>query len=146
MKWIKNDRGLSLIEILAATVLISIITLLAFDIVNASQKQRVEQTKEGQQINDAAYVLKVITKDIRNTGEIDFSTTNEYVFHLHENNEKVTYKYVNKELFRGSQLIANKVEGFHLEPIVLDSSIKLSFSINGHAYEASLSYRKGSTS
>jgi prepilin-type N-terminal cleavage/methylation domain-containing protein len=143
MKWIKNDRGLSLIEILAATVLISIITLLAFDIVNASQKQSVEQTKEGQQINDAAYVLKVITKDIRKTSKVEIKPNNEYIFHLHETGQQVIYKYVNNELLRNDQLLANHIEDFEIKPIELNSYIDVSFSINSQAYKASIAYRKG---
>ena len=143
MKWIKNSRGVSLIEILAATVLISIISLLVFDIVNASQKQSIEQTKEGQQINDAAYVLKVITKDVRKTSKVEFKPNNEYVFHLHESSKQVIYKYVNNELFRNDQLLANRVEGFEIKSTDQNSYIDVSFSINSQAYKASVAYRKG---
>ena len=144
MKWIKNNRGVSLIEVLAAILLITIVSLLAFDIVNASKKQSVEQTKEGQQINDAAYVLKVVTKDVRKSSKVEILPDNEYIFHLHETSQKVTYKYVNNELLRNGQLLANHVNGFELKSIEENAYIDVSFTINSQAYKATLAYRKGS--
>ena len=145
MGWINNRRGLSLVELLATVVLVSIILVIVFSIVVSSQNQNIEQTKEGQQINDAAYILKLITKDARNTKQIEL-LSNAYEFKLHENLGSVSiyYEYKNDELYRNNQLIGNKVKEFKVT--VNDKYVDISFLLNGQAYKASLSYRKGSSS
>lgn len=63
--FIKNTRGMTLIEILAVTVITSIIAILIFSIIQSSVTQQVQQTKEAANLRDITYALKVVTKDIR---------------------------------------------------------------------------------
>ena len=85
----------------------------------------------------------MITKDIRKTSKVEIKPNNEYIFHLHETGQQVIYKYVNNELLRNDQLLANHIEDFEIKPIELNSYIDVSFSINSQAYKASIAYRKG---
>lgn len=62
---IKNMRGMTLVEILAVTVITSIIAILVFSLIQSSIKQQIQQTKETGDLNDITYALKVVTKDIR---------------------------------------------------------------------------------
>ena len=62
---LKSTRGMTLVEILAVTVITSIIAILVFSLIQSSIKQQVQQTKETSNLNDITYALKVVTKDIR---------------------------------------------------------------------------------
>lgn len=68
---IKNTRGMTLIEILAVTVITSIIAVLVFSIIHLSVTQQVKQTRETASLNDVTYALKVVTKDIRRSKNAD---------------------------------------------------------------------------
>lgn len=62
---LKNNYGLTLLEVLATCVLTSLITLSLFSIIVASRDQHNKQSDVNKQINDVSYALKLITKDIR---------------------------------------------------------------------------------
>lgn len=60
-----KEAGLTLIETLAVTVIASIILLFLYSIISQSSNTYKKQTDTNKEINDAAYALKVITKEIR---------------------------------------------------------------------------------
>lgn len=64
-KLLKKQRGQSLVEILAVILLIGLVSILILNVLNNSVNQYNEQSSNDKQLNDASYVLKVITKDIR---------------------------------------------------------------------------------
>lgn len=61
----KREEGISLIEILAAIVLTSIVAILLYSIVTNSTKSYDQQINANNEVNDAAFALKVITKELR---------------------------------------------------------------------------------
>ena len=140
---VKNESGLSLIEVLVTSVLVSIILVLAFSIVVSSQKQNIDQTKEATQINDASYVLKVLTKDVRNTKQVNIVGTTKYELVQHEASKVIKYEYKNNELYRNDQMLANNIEEFLIQHVIMDTFLNIAFTMNDQDYHASLSYRKG---
>lgn len=64
MKGLK-EAGLTLIETLAVTVIASIVLLFLYSIISQSSNTYKKQTDTNKEIYDAAYALKVITKEIR---------------------------------------------------------------------------------
>lgn len=60
-----KEAGLTLIETLAVTVIASIVLLFLYSIISQSSNTYKKQTDTNKEINDAAYALKVITKEIR---------------------------------------------------------------------------------
>ena len=62
-----NEAGITLIETVAVTVIIAIVSLLIYSIIHQSQTNFHKQNNVNKDINDAAYALKVITKEIRKT-------------------------------------------------------------------------------
>ncbi|MEQ6854240.1 prepilin-type N-terminal cleavage/methylation domain-containing protein [Lysinibacillus capsici] len=60
-----NQAGITLIETVAVTVIIAIVSLLIYSIIHQSQTNFHKQNNINKDINDAAYALKVITKEIR---------------------------------------------------------------------------------
>lgn len=66
MKNIKKDNsGLTLIEILAVIVILSVISIIIMNILINSSKTHKDQVIENHQLVDVTYVSKVLTKDIR---------------------------------------------------------------------------------
>jgi len=62
---LKNQDGLTLFEVLATLVIMSIIALTLFSVITTSKDQHNKQSDANKQVNDASYALKLITKDIR---------------------------------------------------------------------------------
>jgi len=62
---LKNQYGLSLVEVLATLAIMSIIALTLFSVITSSKVQHNKQSHANKQINDASFALKLITKDIR---------------------------------------------------------------------------------
>ncbi|MEK4759306.1 prepilin-type N-terminal cleavage/methylation domain-containing protein [Viridibacillus sp. FSL E2-0187] len=70
MKIVNNEKGVSLVEILATIVLTAIVATLIFNVQLSSSKQYDKQLNKNQQLNEVSYVLKVITKEMRKTTDI----------------------------------------------------------------------------
>ncbi len=69
-KRLKNQSGLTLVEILAVIVIISFLAIIILNIQVKSSNQFNQQFSRNQQLNEISYVLKTITKDIRKTNSI----------------------------------------------------------------------------
>lgn len=105
---IKNKYGMTLIEVLAVTVITSIVAILVFGIIQSSVKQQAQQTKEASNLNDITYALKMITKDIRRSTNAEIKDEKlELTFP--NTSEPITYSYSadDKQLKKG---IGEKVE------------------------------------
>jgi prepilin-type N-terminal cleavage/methylation domain-containing protein len=63
--YINNERGLTLIELLAVLVIGSIILILISNIHIFGHKQNKEQSQKATSLYDVSYASKVITKEIR---------------------------------------------------------------------------------
>lgn len=118
---VKNQRGLTLIEILATLVLCGILAIIIFNIQNHSSKQYNNQVTENSQIQKASYLLKVITAEIRKypliTDVID--TTEEikdgqtiYKGIKIGNNE---YKFDNHVIYLNGKPFASEIEDFYIQ-------------------------------
>lgn len=141
-EYFKNYMGFTLIETLAAIVILSIVMLLVFSTLNSSVEQNKEQTAEAFQINDAAYTLKQITKDIRKTYRID-PHKNPYLF-MDENNNLLfnyTYDSETKKLFRDNVIIVNNIEDFNMS--WNEQTVSIYFNLNNQDYTTTIAFRKG---
>lgn len=82
MKFFKKQQGFTLIEVLAATIIAALVSILIIGILVNSSNTNIKQIKANKNLTDASYILKVITKDIRKTTRVDqvdntFTFTNE---------------------------------------------------------------------
>ncbi|MDI2588257.1 prepilin-type N-terminal cleavage/methylation domain-containing protein [Psychrobacillus sp. NEAU-3TGS] len=66
-KHLNNGKGITLVELLAAIVLASIVMLLVYSLLMSGTKQYKNQLEKNNQLTDISYALKMITKDIRKT-------------------------------------------------------------------------------
>lgn len=139
-KSIDNSYGFTLIEILASIVILSIVGLLLLNIAFSSTKHGELQAKESFQINDTAYVLKQITKDLRKTSEV-ITYSNEYNFNTSEGTLLTKYHYKSNILYRDKQIIANKIKDFKME--TSNNKVHIYFIINGEKSATTISLRKG---
>lgn len=90
-KYLNNERGLTLVEILAVIIIGSIIMLLISNVHLFGQKQYKSQSEKSRHLFDVTYAAKVITKEIRkaekvmlkdNILTVTLNDTNETVFEL----------------------------------------------------------------
>ncbi|WP_342472810.1 hypothetical protein MHH70_05970 [Metasolibacillus sp. FSL H7-0170] len=137
----KNEReaGLTLVEILAAIILISIISIILMTIFSRSSDIYQKQSSTNMEINDAAYALKVLTKEIRKTTEPDSvktpSETELFIGILHytfdETNNQITEngipKFTNIQNFyanREEDIVKIKIMNEHGKDFVAELSIR----------------------
>lgn len=144
----KNQLGLTLVDILATIVILFIISMFIFNIVYSSNKQNVEQSAETVQINDAAYVMKLITKDIRKTNELGLGATETSFTFVNVNQSKqihYIYNDADHSLSRNGGIIANQIYYFKMTNPVDGNPhlISIEFKLNGKDYETTLAFRKG---
>lgn len=97
---LKSKRGMTLIEVLAVTVIISIVASLIFNIIQSSVTQQAQQTKEANNLNDITYALKVVTKDIRRSVEAEANTSELTLTFL--NGDTTTYFLLDEQLQKES--------------------------------------------
>ncbi|WP_107838193.1 PulJ/GspJ family protein [Metasolibacillus meyeri] len=62
---LRTEDGLTLVEVLAVIIITSLAALLIFSVMTQSTKIFGQQSEENQSLNDVAYALKVMTKEIR---------------------------------------------------------------------------------
>lgn len=136
-----NEKGMTLLEILASIVILSIVIISIFSIMNSTSKQQKEQIKEVQQIQSGAYILKQITKDLRKSNSVDDITG--FVIFNNDinpgNSIKYEYKKILGELYRNDILIGTEIEDFSIIPD--GKRIEVNFKINGEDYQTSIYLR-----
>jgi type II secretory pathway component PulJ len=109
-----NSRGLTLVEVLAVLVLLSLVTLLIISVLSFGQKNYSTQQGQVQKQQDLTYVTKLITKEIRQAKSVKIENgllvidTNTYTF-----KENGIYKN-NSELVSGIQTFNYSLNGMKL--------------------------------
>ncbi|WP_332649389.1 PilW family protein [Lysinibacillus sp. 54212] len=141
-----NEKGLTLIELLATVVILFIVSLFIYNIIFSANKQNKVQVSESIQINDSAYILKQITKDIRKTYNItiDPVNPNRYFFNDKDNNKLVEYTYsTDNQLSRNGSIMANKISSFKINSDTTNDAATVTFKLNDQTYETTLIFRRG---
>lgn len=143
-KPLKNEKGLTLVEVLAVIVIGSIILLLILNTLIFGQKQYKEQSEKARSLYDVTYAAKVITKEIRkadkskiqnmgsNKNHIKLADDIEYKYNSH--NESIDTK-------DGSTLVKG-VGKFYIELEDDKVSIKIE-SLSNKIVETEIVLRRG---
>lgn len=138
-----NSNGITLVEILATVVILSMISIFITNLMISSMNENNKQSTESKQITDSSYILKLVTKDLRNTSSLTYNV-NEYIFLDDSNATIATYTFVpaDHSLLRNSTQIANDIENF---TFVSNSSysVRVAFLLNGKDYKTDIAFRKG---
>lgn len=122
MKNNSNQDGLTLIEILAVMVLLSIITSSIFGLLISGNKNFERQSDNNSQLNELTFVLKQVTKDVRQSSTVQISSN---ILAL----DSTTYLYnVNTQsLERNGQVLSTSIKQFQ----VLQNNNQLFIEITG---------------
>lgn len=91
----KNEKGFTLVEVLAIIVILAIVSAILFNLLTSSNKEYKSQVDDTTNLNELSFIMKEITRDFRKTKIVDIQN-NQVVFKTKENNqEKViaTYTY-----------------------------------------------------
>ena len=104
-----NEKGITLVELLAAVVLASIVMLLVFSVLMSGTKQYKGQLEKNNQLTDISYALKMITKDIRKTKEPQIISVSEIELN------GINYSKVGNTITRNGDVIARGIEIFFVD-------------------------------
>lgn len=141
-----NERGISLMEVLAVLVISAIVATLAISFLVSSNKQNHAQQDEVRQIYDAAYILKLLTKDIRQADDIEITGPPTQVFTTVtlKQNGTITKTYVydgNGQLKRDSETLSRSMESFTITKS--QNVVHITFSLKGEISSTTIALRTG---
>ncbi|GEL05008.1 type II secretion system protein [Rummeliibacillus stabekisii] len=117
-----NQKGITLVEILAAIVIIGFLAILILNIQSKSTEQYNKQFTTNQQLKEISYVLKSITKDIRKTNSVTLTNQtnlkNEQKEVLYTgvnvNNKKYEFDEQSKSIKLNGSIYANNIMEFFI--------------------------------
>lgn len=106
-----SNRGFTLVEVLAVIVIGAIITVAISSILINATTQHTNQQADTRQLQDISYALKVVTKDIRKSKDIDASGALIRV----KDDMEIRYQFDKNtnSILRDGEILATGVEDFH---------------------------------
>ncbi|MDN7227020.1 prepilin-type N-terminal cleavage/methylation domain-containing protein [Planococcus sp. N064] len=112
-KQLRNEKGITLVELLAVLVIGGIVMVLIMGIFSNGQKQYSSQTAKAEQLNDVRYVAKVITKEIRKADKVK-SINN--VLELGKDSP-IIFKQENNKILKNGITLMSKVSIFSVNRV-----------------------------
>ncbi len=106
----KNEKGMTLIELLAALALMSIIIALIGSAHIFGQKQYRNQTEEINYQEQVRYVMATITKEIRSTEADQVSVISENEITIGTN----SYELVQPIFYKNSTVLSDQISDFNI--------------------------------
>lgn len=114
-KLLRNESGLTLIEVLAAAVIGTMLLLLIWNALLFGLKQYKNQSTKAQDLTDVTYIAKIITKDIRKAEKISIGKTGDSLFLTIDNDTKI-YVFNESEgtLLLNERPIFSEIKSFYI--------------------------------
>jgi len=114
---INNSQGITLVEILAAVVIASILIITILVTFSNGNKLSNRQTEDNLQLVDTTYALKVITKDIRQHDASQIHLKNltadtEKTCYKTLEIDQVDYSLTDANLVKGEEVLSKKIQEF----------------------------------
>lgn len=131
----RNNNGLTLVELLVALSLLSIILLFASSIFLLSQNQMKTQSKEVQVQTEERLAMNRVTRDIRRADSVEVNGSHELVI-----NETDIYKLEGTDLKKNNEVIATNIKVFNVSKDDEINEVKI---ILGNLPETTISIRRG---
>ena len=110
-KWMLNDRGISLVELLAVLAIGSIILSLIIGIIVNGQKTYSQQTHSAEQLTELRYAIKVITKEVRSAEKMTISENRLVV----QSGGRIVFELRNDQLWQDGSVLAERISGLNFE-------------------------------
>lgn len=102
----KQEEGLTLIEVLATIIILTIVMLITFNILNEATKTHKNQIKENEELSQTTLLLKLVTKDARKTTLFEKSGANPVTFKFYrDTNNPPSNIFEAIYTFNGSEVI-----------------------------------------
>ncbi|MEK5441652.1 MULTISPECIES: prepilin-type N-terminal cleavage/methylation domain-containing protein [unclassified Fredinandcohnia] len=117
---IKSERGVSLIELLAAIALLSVVLLLASSVHLFGQKQMNSQSDEVQIQSQERLAANIITKEIRKAKTVEVKNPNQLTL-----NDTDTYKLEGTTIKKNNEEFMTKINGFSVSKNENKVSLKI---------------------
>lgn len=136
-KQTNNERGITLVELLAAIVLASIVMLLIYSVLMTGTKQYKSQFDKNKQVTEISYTLKMITKDIRKTEKPILISSSEIDLN------GIKYSKNESNITRNGVVIASVIDSFN---VVVDDDrwiIEIKSAENKETKKTEIYIRKG---
>lgn len=149
----KDEAGITLVELLAALAIMSVVFLLASSLHIFGEKQFRSQTKSASQVNDLNYAMSEMSRDLRNyaPGQISVSDNGKTVFILSSDENIDEYSQKEDKLMYNDIVIIDGISNFKAEISDDGRLLSISLSINSNEpgvmnkeYNASVYFRNGS--
>lgn len=106
----RNEKGVTLVEMLAAISITALIVVMITSTHIFVQKQFKDQRQHLEQINDLTYVLKLITNDFRQTSPDDITVPDERNLIL--GTDHYSWDLAEEAIFKNGQIIVREIELF----------------------------------
>ncbi|HJF32401.1 MAG TPA: prepilin-type N-terminal cleavage/methylation domain-containing protein [Sporosarcina psychrophila] len=143
-KYLRSEKGLSLVEVLAVIIIGSLIMLLISNIHLFGQKQYKSQSEKSRHLYDVTYAAKVITKEIRKADEKGIANVGSKSDHI-KLTDSIEYKYNSADKTienKDRTILVKDIEKFVVSRS--DSQIKLEIiSKTGEKVKTNIVLRKG---
>lgn len=110
-KFITQQKGITLVELLAVMVIGGIVMILILSIFSNGNKTYQNQTVRSEQITDMRYLAKVITKEIRMTDKVSIVNGNLIL----GSNEKLVFSLDNGKIKKDEETIASDIAVFDFQ-------------------------------
>ncbi|MGK4151858.1 prepilin-type N-terminal cleavage/methylation domain-containing protein [Kurthia gibsonii] len=110
----KNEKGFTLVEVLAVIVILAIVGAILFNLLTSSNKEYKSQVDDTTNLNELSFIMKEITRDFRKTKIVDIEN-NQVIFKTTENEqEKViaTYTKTGDTLRKNGAPYQTKISSF----------------------------------
>jgi prepilin-type N-terminal cleavage/methylation domain-containing protein len=111
----RNNKGVTLIELLAALSLLSIIIVLASSVHIFGQKQTNDQTTEIQNQANVRLAMKIMTKEIRGAQSVTYNSSTKELA-INKSNTTDIYKFANNILTKNNQPLFSNLQSCTFVP------------------------------
>ncbi|CQR48020.1 hypothetical protein BN1058_02360 [Paraliobacillus sp. PM-2] len=118
---LKNERGITLVELLAVLAILSIVIALISSAHLFGQKQYIKQTDEIETQDEVRFVMSQLTTDLRSVTENKImKKENELIIGNH------TYRHSGNTLYRNNDAVSRMIDQFTIE--ITESGIGIAIS------------------
>lgn len=112
-QWLKNERGVTLIEVIVAFALLTMILLLISNVHLSGQRQFTDQTEQIDGQANVRLAFKWMTTDVRKYGNVH--DVNEVQSSMKVGDISYTYSKADKTILRDGAVIAENIDSFRME-------------------------------
>lgn len=111
----KNEKGFTLVEVLAVVVILAIVGSILFNLLTSSNKEYKSQVDDTTNLNELSFIMKEITRDFRKSKLVNIEN-NQVIFKTTENEqEKVIATYTKTDdntLSKNGSPYQTKIDSF----------------------------------